>query len=548
MLAAAGLAAGPANAAHGAKAKAKYTHKTRTLTITGTQKNDKLALRLKKGKPNKLQIDFGDNGSADRTINRAKFNKIVVRMKGGDDAVRIDEANGAFTDTERTTLDGGAGNDQIQGGRGNDRINLGAGDDRFTWNPGEGSDVVEGQAGRDVMQFNGANANERFEVSANGRRVRYTRDVGNIVMDVNGLEEIDTAALGGADQLLVHDLTGTGVAAIGGDLGAADAAGDRVSLDATNGPEQIGVTGGVPNVTVTGLPEAIRLTNAEAGDALAVNALGGNDIVGSSMVAAAPQLTLDGGAADDQLQGGDGADRLLGGDGDDAIDGGRGNDVALMGAGNDSFQWDPGEGNDTIEGQDGVDTMVFNGANVSERFDFAANGGRVRFTRDVANIVMDLNDVERTELQALGGVDSVAVHDLAGTDMTEVNSDLGAGDGAADTVAVDGTAGDDEVNVSGADGEAAVTGLAAQVNISAAEAANDQLTVNALAGDDVVQAPGLAASALELVADGGDGNDVLLGGAGADTLRGGAGDDVLIGGPGQDVLDGGAGDNILLQD
>ena len=51
-----------------------------------------------------------------------------------------------------------------------------------------------------------------------------------------------------------------------------------------------------------------------------------------------------------------------------------------------------------------------------------------------------------------------------------------------------------------------------------------------------------------LTADGGDGDDVLIGGRGNDTLIGGAGDDVLIGGPGQDILDGGPGDNILIQD
>ena len=146
--------------------KASYQHKSRTLTITGTQKNEKLARRLKPGKPNKLQIDFGDNGSADRTINRAKFTKIIVRMKGGDDAVRIDEANGVFTGTERTTLDGGRGHDRLQGGagverllggdgndavdggRGNDLVYLGAGDDRFTWDPGEGSDAHRQRAGR----------------------------------------------------------------------------------------------------------------------------------------------------------------------------------------------------------------------------------------------------------------------------------------------------------------------------------------------------------------------------------------------------------------
>ena len=86
-----------------------------------------------------------------------------------------------------------------------------------------------------------------------------------------------------------------------------------------------------------------------------------------------------------------------------------------MGAGDDVFLWDPGDGNDTIEGQDGADSMLFNGANIAENFDVSANGQRVRFTRNIANIVMDLNDVEDIDVTALGGVDNVVVNDLSGT-------------------------------------------------------------------------------------------------------------------------------------
>ena len=92
-----------------------------------------------------------------------------------------------------------------------------------------------------------------------------------------------------------------------------------------------------------------------------------------------------------------------------------------------------------------------------------------------------------------------------------------------------------------------VSGLAAIVNITGAEAANDTLTIHALAGDDVVDGSGLTADAIRFAADGGEGDDVLIGGAGDDVLSGGDGDDVLIGGTGQDVLDGGPGDNILIQ-
>src|ERR1700735_2820734 len=68
-----------------------------------------------------------------------------------------------------------------------------------------------------------------------------------------------------------------------------------------------------------------------------------------------------------------------------------------------------------------------------------------------------------------------------------------------------------------------------------------------LGGDDVINASGLG-TAMQLTANGGDGNDVLVGSAGNDILTGGAGDDVLIGGPGQDILDGRTGNNILVQD
>jgi Ca2+-binding RTX toxin-like protein len=222
-----------------------------------------------------------------------------------------------------------------------------------------------------------------------------------------------------------------------------------------------------------------------------------------------------------------------------------------MGAGDDTFVWNPGDDNDTLEGQAGFDTMLFNGANVSENIDISANGGRVRFFRNVANIVMDVNDVEAIDFNALGGADNIVVNDLSGTDVTEVNLNLaaagGGGDTQPDTVTVNGTNGDDVIVVVGDATGVSVLGLAAQINITGAEAANDRLVANALAGDDVVEASGLAATGIQLTADGGDGDDVLIGGDGNDILLGGAGDDVLLGGPGIDVLDGGSGDNIVIQ-
>src|SRR5204862_2500665 len=69
----------------------------------------------------------------------------------------------------------------------------------------------------------------------------------------------------------------------------------------------------------------------------------------------------------------------------------------------------------------------------SADLDISANGSRVRFTRDVASITMDLNGVERINFNALDGADTITVNDLTGTDATEVNLNLknsaGSGDG-----------------------------------------------------------------------------------------------------------------------
>ena len=59
----------------------------------------------------------------------------------------------------------------------------------------------------------------------------------------------------------------------------------------------------------------------------------------------------------------------------------------------------------------------------------------MRFTRDVANITMDLNDVETIDFNARGGADTITVNDLAGTDVTEVNLDLAASPAAASATA-----------------------------------------------------------------------------------------------------------------
>ena len=550
----------------------------RTLTITGTAGSDKLALRLRKDDPRQLQVDVGGDGSAEFTVRRRRFDRIVVNAGDGNDQVRIDESNGTFTTTTPTqingqggddtmlggsgaeTLNGGDGNDVVDGNGGADRITLGSGDDRFVWDPGDGSDVIDGGGGHDAMAFNGSAAAEQFHLSANGSHARFTRDVGGITINLDAVEQVDVASVGGNDTLTVDDLTGTDVKTVNNDLaatpgGTTPGAGNAETIvNGTSGPDSIVATGSGGSTAVTGLSATVNVVHGDASrDQLTIFALGGNDRVDASALKAdAAKLAVDGGADDDTLLGGAGADVLRGGDGNDTVDGNQGADTVLLGAGDDRFIWDPGDGSDVVEGQAGHDAMTFNGANVGEQFDVSASGSRVRFTRDVGAIVMDLAGVEELDLNALGGADRLTVNDVSGTDLTEIQTDLAAGqgvvdDGAADQVVVNGTARNDTIMASGRGGKVSVTGLAATVDVVNANAVQDKLTINGLGGDDAIVGSGLAADAIQFNADGGDGNDVINGGAGNDTLLGGAGDDILNGGPGQDVLDGGPGNNVLIQ-
>jgi RTX calcium-binding nonapeptide repeat (4 copies) len=308
------------------------------LTVEGTNAADRIALRLQAGQPGIVEVDFGDDGSAEFSFERSEIARIVVEAGNGADAVRIDEINGVFANTIPTTIDGGNGADRLVGGAG-------------------------------------------------------------------------------------------------------------------------------------------------AG-------------------------TLNGGNGDDDLFGGNGNETLLGGNGKDSIDGNRGNDAAFLGNGADTFVWDPGDGSDTIEGQNGTDTLLFNGANIAEQVDLSANGNRLRFFRDIANITMDTDGVERVDFNALGGDDVVTVNDLSGTDVSEVNVDLAGslggatGDGAADSVIVNGTDGDDRIKVNGDAGGVKVSGLVPTVNVLHSEFSNDRLEIETLAGTDTVKSAGQAAGAIQLFVDG----------------------------------------------
>ena len=291
------IAAAPAKAA-----PAKLTHGV--LTITGTNGSDEIALRLRAAHPGILQVDVGDDGSADFSFKRRRIGKIIVNARGGADLARIDEGNGVFTDAIPTringqdgrdtllgglgaeTLRGGDGNDVVDGNGGDDLAFLGARNDIFVWDPGDGSDTIEGGTGADTMRFNGADGAEQVDLSANGNRLKFFRTQGAITMDTAGVERVDFNALGGADLVTLNDLSGTDVGAVNIDLAATlggatgDGAADNIVANATNGVDTVFIEGAADGLTVTGLAPAVQILHAEfANDRLDINTLAGDDRV-----------------------------------------------------------------------------------------------------------------------------------------------------------------------------------------------------------------------------------------------------------------------------
>jgi Ca2+-binding RTX toxin-like protein len=550
------------------------------LQVFGDGADDTITVRLLAG--DITQVEVLDGVVVRGTFARADFASILVQGNGGADTILVSDVNGVFTDTEVTILDGGDGNDSITGGAGGETLSGGDGndiltglggadtliggpandtltggpgidphfggdgDDTMIWNPGDGSEPVDGEAGVDTFIFNGGATIDTMTYTANGQRVTFFRNPGNITMDIGTTENLIANGLGDNDSIT----GGTGL----------------------NGLITATLNGGDGNDALTG-GDGVDLINGDAGDD-----------------------TLNGAAGNDTLTGGPGVDPHNGGAGDDLMiwNPGDGSEPVNGDAGNDTFQFNGGAGVDTM-------TYTANG----QRVTFFRNPGAITMDigttetlfanplagNDVVTGGTGLNGLITTRIDGGDGDDTLTGGD--GIDQINGGAGLDTMDGGAgnDTLVggtgvdpqhggtgddlivwnpgdgsepVDGDAGNDTFQFNGAavDEVMTYTGNGQRVtffrnvgNITMDVGTTETLFVNALGGiDTVTGGTGLNGLIVARV-DGGDGNDILTGGdgvdqlngnAGDDTLNGGAGNDVLTGGPGVDPHNGGDGDDLMI--
>lgn len=357
---------------------------TGQLTIFGDATNNGVVIG--RDKSGRILVNNGSVKTAGGDPIVANTNEIDVFGQGGDDTITVNRSNGPMPAVH---VFGGDGNDKITGGSGADLLFGQAGDD--TIKGGGGNDLLFGGAGNDTLD-GGSGDNQLF----------------------GGLATTSWSGISAAAPICSRVVTASTRRR------STAAMTPRRSRSWRTARVRFDGAGAAPFSLDIGTTENLVL---HAGD--------GDDVItAGNGLAPLISLTLDGGAGNDRITGGDGNDLLIGGSGDDLVNGGRGNDVAQLGSGDDTFIWNPGDGSDTVEGGSGNDKLLFNGANINEKIDISANGGRVRFTRDVANITMDLNSVEQIEFDARGGADNINVGDLTGTGVKQVLVDLGATPGA----------------------------------------------------------------------------------------------------------------------
>jgi Ca2+-binding RTX toxin-like protein len=512
--------------------------------------------------------------------------KLLVNSIGGDDT--FDQVGLGVLATA-LTVNAGTGNDTINGSDGNDRliggpslapgvdtVNGRAGDDLMVWNNGDGSDVNNGGDGIDTTESNG-NANaEVYSYKAEADRVLLARtSAGAFTIDlsaenlvVNGLAGDDTFAQDGVG-VLATALTvnaGDGLDNVRGSEGNdtlnGDAANDTLiggkGTDTANGGEgndvMIWNNGDGTDVNNGGDGEEDEVLvngNQGAGDVntyrpdpanpgrvvfartnlvaftinldaenLVVNGLGGDDTMSPDAAAAVgldgrTTLLLSGGADNDTITGGDGSDTIQGDEGTDTLSGGANDDLVLGGADNDQIAG--GTNNDDLSGDGGNDRLLGN-----QGVDVVLGGPN--------DDVIVWNNGDGSE-EAVGE---------AGNDRLEVNGSP--------------TAGDELRLVAGPISKVERTNLVPfTIDLPNGRGEFEQVAVNSGDGDDTFTvSPGLAG--LLVSADGGAGNDRLvgseetnnfLGAAGNDTLLAGAANDTINGGDGSDTADGQAGDDQL---
>ena len=490
------------------------------------------------------------------------LNESITFMGGGDN----DFLYGVGAE-RHIYADGGDGNDTLVGGSQNDVLHGGSGDDTLVGNGGD--DAIYGEAGNDLITWSayaaatfGASDGSDYvdggdntdTLSLAGTGSSDTFELGSGVLEIHNLDQIQIS----------HDLSGALLTVSNVEI---------VSLSTSAGDDTVYVANDLHNGGV---------------DQLIVDTGSGNDHVDASALGAGATLVATMGSGNDTVEGGAGADTLYGGSNNDLLTGNGGNDQVFGESGNDHIVWNDDDGSDTIDGGSGTDTLTVQTSTTiaaSMSATLSAGGGgnaMLEIPSGSSNDMLTVSGVETVQVLGDSGDDRLVINDLTGTDVGVVTAALGDGNDTivwhpgGGTSYLDGGSGTDTLSVYGSTGDDTISvsqDISHNVEITVGDetilASNiEELQIVGNGGNDDIQVGDLSGTTIlnstvsftggsgddrfdaslagkRIVADGGAGDDTLIGGTENDQLTGGIGDDSLVGGHGSDLLSGGDGNDTF---
>jgi Ca2+-binding RTX toxin-like protein len=435
--------------AHAAASSASIEDTVATLNLDGADDNETVSVagdvlvHTSTGGDLASASDWDSGTDGNQTVPADGSITVVVNGAGGNDALSVlakktevagvtlngDAGDDVLTGADSgDTIKGGEGNDRLVGAKGTDTMSGGDGNDTLVWNNGDGTDRMDGDAGNDGVEVNGAaTAGDAFKLQVNGDRVRFRRT--NLIefsLDASA-ERFQVNGLGGDDSLSADP----GVGAL----------------------TQLSVDGGA----------------------------GADDIAGSD----GPNL-IAGGEGNDVLAGGGGDDRIVGDRGADAMNGGVGDDTLVWNNGDGSDVAEGGDGRDDVEvngapGAGDAFTVQPNGSRI--RFD---RTNLVPFSIDIGTSEsMHANGLGGDDTIGVGDVGSYAVTGSGGA-----GNDTLTGGGASETFL--GGTGNDTITpgggldvVSGDEGDDHVDVRDATADVARGGAGDDSVVADGVALDIV---------------------------------------------------------------
>jgi Ca2+-binding RTX toxin-like protein len=442
-----------------------------TLIVVGTDADETISVTTAPGAS--LVVHRG--GRPDVAFPAASVTAIRLEGMGGNDTLRLGNADGSAAPNLPARLVGGWGNDTLVGGPAADTLSSGPGIN--TLDGGPGGDTLNGSPGG-------------IETADYSRR---TEGVSVYLVGTEPNQYWESVQYGYGEDSIRYDVD----VAVGGSGNDQLSGGDNTTLYGGPGDDTLRLNSGIGtyvpsyNITLHGGPGDDYLSGTEDGHGVAygeegddtfrpheygdfgVNGGPGTDTVeGSGFFEYGMQFDTAGTSVeivygsdrDDVINGSDSAELIDGRMGNDTINGGGGSDTLSGSYDNDVI--DGGAGNDTLDGGSGADDLA--GGAGTDTASYAGRTNAVRVTPD----------------------------------GTADDGETGEGDNVRPDVE----------NLVGGDGNDSLTGSAANNRI---EGGPGKDTLAGLAGDDT-----------------------LLGGTGDDTLNDTQGANTLDGGPGVDTVNG----------